>query len=93
MKKRILSISCDESIVKMRHYVFERAGFEVISAWGFSDALAQCHDAKFDVVVWGIRCRPRQDRARECSAREVRLPYRIDSQAGTKQAPGRRLLS
>ncbi len=63
MKKRILSISYDDAIMKTRHYVFEHAGFDVISAWGFSDAIAQCHDAKFDVVVLGHTLPPQDKTA------------------------------
>ena len=53
MKKRVLSISYDESIMKTRHYIFQQAGFDVISAFGFSHAMTLCKDGKFDLVVLG----------------------------------------
>ena len=67
MKKRILSISYEESIMKTRQYIFEQAGFDVVSALGFSDALAQCKDGKFDVVVLGHTLPP-QDKTALVSA-------------------------
>jgi DNA-binding response OmpR family regulator len=39
--------------MKTRHYIFEQAGFDVTSAWGFSEAINQCKNGKFDVVVLG----------------------------------------
>ena len=63
MKKRILSISYDESILKTRHYIFEQAGFEVASAFGFSDALNQCKEGRFDVVVLGHTLPPQDKTA------------------------------
>lgn len=52
--KRILSISYDESLLRTRHWILERAGYEVSSALGFDDALEVCktrHD--FDLVLMG----------------------------------------
>lgn len=70
MKKRILSISYDESIMKTRHFIFEQAGFEVISAWGFKEAMTQCHDGKFDVVVLGHTLPPQDKTALVSALRE-----------------------
>ena len=70
MKKRILSISYDESIMKTRHYIFAQAGFDVVSALGFSDALAQCQDGKFDVVVLGHTLPPQDKTALVSALRE-----------------------
>ena len=70
MKKRVLSISYDESIMKTRHYIFEQAGFDVISVWGFSDAMAQCKDGKFDLVVLGHTLPPQDKTALVSALRE-----------------------
>jgi len=63
VKKRILSISYDDSIMKTRHYIFEQAGFDVVSALGFSDALTLCKDGKFDAVVLGHTLPPQDKTA------------------------------
>ena len=69
-KKRLLSISYDEAILKTRHYIFERAGFEVTSAWGFSDALAQCKQGDFDLIVLGHTLPPQDKTALVSALRE-----------------------
>ncbi len=82
LKKRILSISYDESIMRTRHYIFENAGFDVISAYGFSDAMEQCREGTFDVVVLGHTLPPKDKTAlvtllRErchCSVVSIRKP-------------------
>ena len=48
--------------MKTRQYIFELAGFDVVSAFGFTDAMAQCRDGKFDVVVLGHTLPP-QDKS------------------------------
>lgn len=39
--------------MKTRQYIFEQAGFDVVSAWGFTEAIAQCKEGAFDLVVLG----------------------------------------
>ncbi|HKV94662.1 MAG TPA: response regulator [Candidatus Angelobacter sp.] len=54
MKNRILSISYDPSLLTTRHWILEQAGYEVLSALGFAEALEACqtrHD--FDLVLMG----------------------------------------
>lgn len=54
MKKHILSISYDESLLTTRQIILERAGYAVSSALGFAEALDVCtttHD--FDLVLMG----------------------------------------
>jgi len=54
MKKRILSISYDPSLLQTRHWILEQAGYEVSSAFGFAEAVEVCqtrHD--FDLVLMG----------------------------------------
>lgn len=58
-RNRLLSISYDEALLKTRHYIFQQAGFEVISAYGFTEATALCKEGGFDVVVLGHAMPPR----------------------------------
>lgn len=54
MKKHILSISYDESLLVTRRMILEQAGYDVSSAFGFAEALEICstrHD--FDLVLMG----------------------------------------
>jgi DNA-binding NtrC family response regulator len=53
MPKRILSVSYDESLLATRQMILERAGFEVVSALGFSEALERCKKSNFDLVLLG----------------------------------------
>jgi CheY-like chemotaxis protein len=58
-KRRILSISYDEAILKTRHYLLDRAGYEVVSALRFTEALDHCDQETFDLVVLGHSLPPR----------------------------------
>ena len=58
MNKLVLSISNDDALLKTRQYILEHAGFDVVSAWGFSNALNQCENAKFDLVLLGHTLAP-----------------------------------
>jgi CheY-like chemotaxis protein len=54
MKNRILLISYDPSLLKTRQWILEQAGYEVLSALGFTAAVEVCqtrHD--FDLVLMG----------------------------------------
>ena len=63
MKKRVLSISYDQAILKTRQYILEQEGLEVVSASGFSDAIAQCKNGKFALVVLGHSLSPQDKTA------------------------------
>jgi len=53
-KKRILCISYDESLLTTRKLLFERAGFDVVPAFGFTEASTICrNDPMFDLIVMG----------------------------------------
>ena len=52
-KKRILSISYDESLLMTRQMILEQAGFEVVSALGFAESLEHLKKGPFDLVVLG----------------------------------------
>lgn len=54
MKKRILSISYDPSLLQTRHWILEQAGYEVCSAFGFAEAIEVCQTRRdFDLVLMG----------------------------------------
>ena len=52
-KKRILSVSYDESLLTTRHLMLEGLGFEVSSAYGFAKAVEFCRKQDFDLVIMG----------------------------------------
>jgi CheY-like chemotaxis protein len=63
MKKHILSISYDESLLVTRQMILETAGFDVSSALGFAEALELCRkDPNFDLVLMGHSI-PRKDKS------------------------------
>ena len=62
-KKRILSISYDESLLTTRKLLLEGAGFDVVPAFGFAEAATICHfDHNFDLIVMGHSI-PKADKA------------------------------
>src|SRR5262249_27353421 len=75
MMKRILSISYDKSLLTTRQILLENAGYAVISAFGFAEAMEICiarHD--FDLILMG-HSMPQKDKVillaalrPECSA-------------------------
>jgi DNA-binding response OmpR family regulator len=60
-KARILSISYDEALLAVRRMLLENAGFEVVTALGFTEALVQCEMEKFDLIIIGHTI-PRSDK-------------------------------
>jgi DNA-binding response OmpR family regulator len=52
-RARILSISYDETLLRMRHLIFQNAGYEVVSAGGFSSGLTHAKEGVFDALVLG----------------------------------------
>lgn len=52
-KKRILSISYDESLLSTRQWMLESLGHQVTSALGFTTALEMCRERSFDFVIIG----------------------------------------
>jgi DNA-binding NtrC family response regulator len=50
---RILSVAYDESLLLTRHYILEKAGFTVVSALRFAEAIEHCQQQKFDLIVLG----------------------------------------
>lgn len=51
---RILSVSYDSQLLETRRLMLERAGYDVVSAFGFNEAIHQCRqDCEFDLFVLG----------------------------------------
>jgi DNA-binding response OmpR family regulator len=54
VKKRILSISYDESLLVTRQILLEREGYDVTSAFGFTAAMEICNARQdFDLILMG----------------------------------------
>jgi DNA-binding response OmpR family regulator len=52
-RARILSLSYDEMLLRMRHMILESAGYAVVSAHGLASGLEHCKDGGFDLFVLG----------------------------------------
>ena len=50
---RILSVSYDELLLRMRHLLLEREGYQVVSSRGFTESLHHCRRGGFDLFVLG----------------------------------------
>jgi len=53
MSFRILSISYDPILLRVRHELLQRQGYAVTSAEGFVEALQLCKDGQFDLLIVG----------------------------------------
>lgn len=53
MTKRILSVSYDASLLATRRMLLEQRNYHVTSALGFTEAIAHCRDATFDLFILG----------------------------------------
>lgn len=52
-KARILSVSYDQTLLRMRQMILENEGYAVVSAQGFASGSEHCQQAGFDVFVLG----------------------------------------
>jgi len=60
MAKRLLSISYDESLLLTRRFLLEQAGFEVLSALGFIEAIERCDAGnQLDLIILGHSIAPK----------------------------------
>jgi DNA-binding response OmpR family regulator len=50
---RILSISYQEPLLLTRQMLLEQRGYEVVSALGFMEAVVQCEQGEFDLLLLG----------------------------------------
>lgn len=53
MPRRILSVSYDPNLLATRRMLLEQKGYTVTSALGFTQAMAHCKSAGFDLFVLG----------------------------------------
>ena len=53
MSKQILSVSYDASLLATRCMLLEQRGYRVISALGFTQAIAHCSSPDFDLFILG----------------------------------------
>jgi DNA-binding NtrC family response regulator len=61
-KARILSISYDASLLFTRQALLQLAGYDVVSAEGFADAIEHC-SGHFDLIIMGHSIPQRDKRA------------------------------
>jgi DNA-binding response OmpR family regulator len=59
--RHILLISYDERLLIARRRLFEQEGYNVSSALGLKEALANCNDGAFDLLILG-HCIPLADK-------------------------------
>jgi CheY-like chemotaxis protein len=52
-KTRILSVSYDELLLRMRHMILKNEGYTVVSTYGLKSSLKQCQKGGFDLFVLG----------------------------------------
>lgn len=52
-KARILSVSYDQVLLRMRHMILEHEGYAVVSAHGLNPALELCEQGGFDLFILG----------------------------------------
>jgi CheY-like chemotaxis protein len=62
MPYRILSISYDSVLLETRHMMLEQAGYEVVSAVGFAEAIEHCA-RDFDLIIMGHSIPQQEKRA------------------------------
>jgi DNA-binding NtrC family response regulator len=70
-KARILSLSYDVPLLRTRHVLLEREGYEVVSTSNLTASLEECKQRKFDIFIVGQSIPP-HDKAKAIGAfREV----------------------
>jgi len=52
-RARILSLSYDQTLLRMRHLIFEKEGYEVVSAAALASGLERSRQNDFDILVLG----------------------------------------
>jgi CheY-like chemotaxis protein len=68
--KSVLSISYDSSLLLTRQMLLEQAGYVVVSAHGFTEALERCRNAKYDIVLMGHSMPPKDQSALAAAIRQ-----------------------
>ena len=75
-KARILSISYDQTLLRMRHLIFEKEGYEVVSAAALASGLAHSKQNDFDILVLGYAI-PHEEKQRIAMEFHQRTPGAI----------------
>ena len=85
---RILSISYDRTLLITRRLMLEEAGYEVVSAEGFTEGLERC-EPNFDLIIMGhsIPQRDKQAIVAECRKRGCTAPVVSLLRFGEKPIP------
>lgn len=50
---RILSVSCDESLLHTREMLLRSCGYEVVATLGYAESLKACRKGNFDLFILG----------------------------------------
>jgi len=85
-RARILSVSYDEVLLRTRHMLLEREGYDVVSAAGFAASFAKCKEGGFDLFVLGHSIPPQEKRTmveefrRTCPAPIISLRRHVGEQ-------------
>jgi CheY-like chemotaxis protein len=75
---RILSVSYDDLLLRMRHMILENEGYVVVSAHGLENGLRQCKEGGFDLFILGHSI-PDQDKRKMVEAFQSKCPAPIIS--------------
>src|SRR5438270_13831639 len=71
-RKRILCISNDAALLATRRMLLEQAGFDVIPAFGFAEAMEICNKVSaFDLILMGQTIPPKDKRALIATLRDM----------------------
>jgi CheY-like chemotaxis protein len=88
LRKRILCVSNDAALLSTRTMLLENAGFEVVPAFGFAEAMERCSaDASFDLILMGQTVSPKDKRALISTLRELKCHAPILSVGRLGDAP------
>jgi DNA-binding NtrC family response regulator len=86
-KARILSVSYDIPLLRTRHVLLEREGYEVVSTSNLATSLEECKQRTFDIFIVGHSI-PRDDKAKVIGAfREVCQAPIISLRRGIADSP------
>jgi DNA-binding NtrC family response regulator len=84
---RILSVSYDQSLLYTRHSILEQHGHSVVSAFGFTQALKCCEEAKdFSIFILGHSI-PRQDKEALIAAFRAHCPGTVVALKRVNESP------
>ena len=72
LKKRILCISNDAALLATRRMLLEQAGFDVVPAFGFAEAMELCiTNPSYDLILMGQTIPPKDKRTLIAALRDM----------------------